>query len=311
MDLRNRRKRKKTIANSPPSKRRSQGKGIPAGGATQAPSENPGSAKAASFPPSNETPTPAEVATSISSEFPPPVKAPLLASNGEFAPAKIAPSASDENATPAEVARFAVSQSNALEEVAPNVGSEDPALAPTCSEEPRLFSGLDHVDALLSLADAPEATHSDVVRPCERASAHPNEPFHVCLDCRNRATRDIADTTPKLLERKYLPMCTDCGNAALKWIAERSVTHDYRMGCQCAVEWLCWQCKTEAYELASARKDAELEWRSAISVVGNGGNEVTYCNLKVIDCICGKKIVGKSSVYRCVGCEGFMIYPVK
>ncbi|MCJ1427510.1 hypothetical protein MMC29_005413 [Sticta canariensis] len=311
MDLRNRRKRKKTIANSPRLKRRSKGKEMLAEVATRAPSENPESAKAAFFSPSNETPTPAEVATSISSDFPTPVNATLVASNDEFTPAEIAPFASDENATPAEVARFGLSRSNTLEEVAPNVSSEDLMLVPTCSEEPHLFSGLDLVDALLSLADAPEATHSEVIRPCERASAHPNKPFHVCLDCRNRATRHIADTTPKLLERKYLPMCTNCGNAAVKWMAERSITHDYRMGCQCAVKWLCWQCKTEAHESASARKDAELDWRRAINVLGNNEVGSTCCNLRVIDCICGKKIAGKPSVYRCVGCEGFMIHPVK
>ena len=284
---------------------------MPEGVAARATSENSGSAKVASFPPSNDTPTPAEVAVSISSGFLAPGKAALLASNDGFTPVEIVPSASNGNATLGEVARPALSSSHALEEVAPNVRREDPTVAPTCSEEPHLFSGLDYVDALLSLADAPEATHSGIIRPCKNASAHPNEPFHVCLDCRNRATRHIANTTPKLLRRDFLPMCTDCGNKAVSWIAERSITHEYPSGCHCAVEWLCWQCKTEAYELANARKDAERKWRSAINVVEKCGYKVTHCKFGVTECICGRKIVGKSSVYRCAGCKGFWILPVK
>lgn len=312
-------KRKNTITTCPPSKRPSK-KGC-AEVATSALIESLGLEIAASFA-SNDNLRPANVATSSSSENPMPEKATPIASSGIPTPVGVAPSVSNENATPVEVAPSASNENATRAEFAVSVSSQNktpakvtPAVpvkthtpAHTCSENPHFFSGLDYVDALLSLADAPEATHSEIIRPCSRESAHANRPYYVCLDCRNLATRHIVNTTPKLMRSKFLPMCIDCGeNAMKKAMAERSTTKGQWSGCVCAAKWLCYQCKIEEHESASARRDAEVEWRRDINPIWDGEPKPSYCNFNALRCICGGMIGRGPVVCRCVGCEAIAI----
>lgn len=298
-------RRKNTITTCPSSKRPSKTR--PAEVATSALIENPGPETAASFA-SNDYPIPANVAISSSSENPMPEKATSLASSGIPTPVEVAPSASDEDATPAKFAVSESGQNNNPAKVAPAVPGKTHKPAPTCSENPHFFSGLDYVDALLSLADAPEATHSKIIRPCERQCAHPNKPYHVCLDCRNLATRHIVDTTPKLMESNFLAMCQQCGkNALKKAIAERSTTKGKWSRCICTAKWLCCLCKTEEYELARARRDAEVEWRRERNPIWDVEQQSMYCNFNVLKCLCGKPIQWGPIVYRCVVCEGIAV----
>lgn len=284
-------KRKKTITLCLPSKRLSKEMEIA------------GSAKAVPCA-SKENPTPPKVAIS---ENPTLAKATPLASGENHTPAEVAPSASNNEVTLVEVAPFASSQNSTLAEVARPAPSENPTPAPTCSEEPHFFSGLPYVDALLSLDDAPEATHSEIMHPCERSSNHANKPYHVCLECRSLATRHIASTIPRLMKLKFLPMCTECGNK----MVERSATQGQRSGCRCGAEWLCCQCKIETYEFASAKREGEIEWRRDIKAWFDSEDSEWLCNFNGLNCICGKSLdfgkgLPKSTVYRCVGCEGIM-----
>lgn len=203
-----------------------------------------------------------------------------------------------------EKTRPAKASSTSSANPAPAVPGEYRMPAPTCSEDPHFFSGLSYVDALLSSADAPEATHSEIIRPCGRESAHHNRPYHVCLDCRNLAARHITNTIPKLLRTKFLPMCTQCGHKAVQESqVGRSTIQGQMSGCRCAAQWLCCQCRIEVHELANARLVAEVNWRREMSVWRDVKTQVGYVNFNVLTCRCGKNIEQAPTFYRCVGCE--------
>lgn len=258
----------------------------------------------------SETSMPAKAVTfvSTSSENPWCEKVTPLPSSETPMLAEFTPPASNKNATTAEVAVFASSRNKTLAEIVFAVPGELPTPAPTCSENPHFFSGLDYIDALLSLANSSEATHSEIIRPCERESAHSRKPYHVCLDCRNLATRHIVKTTPKLMEPKFLPMCIECGHEAKKQLMlQRSSADGQWSGCRCAAKWLCVECRIEEYEWASARKEGEMEWRMDVNPFWGSEAEVSHCNFKLLSCLCGVTITKRSSVYRCVGCEEFVM----
>ncbi|MCJ1268416.1 hypothetical protein MMC22_008304 [Lobaria immixta] len=215
-------------------------------------------------------------------------------------PAEISTSILRQNTGPAKA-----SSSTSSENPPPAVPGEYPAPAPTCSENPHFFCGLSYVDALLSSADAPEATHnSEIIRPCERESAHHSRPHHVCLTCRNLAVRHIANTTPRLLRTKFLPMCIECGHKAVQESkVGRSAIQGQISGCRCAAQWLCCECRIEVHELANVRLAAETEWRREMSVWWDDKTQVNHVNFNILTCRCGKYVEKGPTVYRCVGCE--------
>lgn len=321
-------KRRETITGSSPPKRSFQE--LLDAAIKVALSDNSEPAKAVACA-SDESPTPVKVTTPVSIENFTPEKATALASREHSMTVEVAPSASSENATQAEVAVFAslwnIStaeldpcassehatqaevtvcasvQNNPSTKLAPAVLGDNLPRASTCSEDPHFFSGLNYIDSLLSLANISEATHSEITRPCQRRSAHHEEPYHVCLDCRNLAARHIQKMTPELMMTKFLAMCNECGKKAVEELMlNLSTSHSQRLGCRCSVEWLCCQCKIETYELASAKFDAEIEWRSDIVPLRDAEYGL-HCNFSALRCRCGKYVEIDSVVYRCVGCE--------
>ncbi|MCJ1467273.1 hypothetical protein MMC07_005897 [Pseudocyphellaria aurata] len=140
--------------------------------------------------------------------------------------AELDPCASSEDATQTGVSVFASVQTDPLTKLAPAVLGENLSLTPTCSEDPHFFSGLDYANTLLSLEQGSEATHSEITRPCQRNSAHREEPYHVCVDCRDLAARHIHKMTPELMVPKFLAMCNECGLQAVEeWMRILSTSH--------------------------------------------------------------------------------------
>ena len=297
-------KRKKSMTTSCPSKRHL--KKIPLGVTTSTLRENPGPAEATTsttsknFEPLQTTPldlsenlTPAEAAPHAFGENP--------------TPAEFTAPALNENGAPAESSRFVLSQNPSFSKVTSAGPRGNPKSAPTCSENPHFFSGQNFIDTLRSLADAPKATHSKTIRPCERGSAHLNKPHYVCLDCHNLAVDHINKTSPKLAKTNFLPICIECGRKALEQSTVGQSTAERHMSrCRCAAEWLCCQCQIESYELASAKNTAEQDLRRSLNAwwEGDGEDRKQFCNFKKMRCRCGRMIEkGMPLVSICVGCN--------
>lgn len=201
---------------------------------------------------------------------------------------------------------------------------EPSSTTPRCCEIPHLFSSLEFIDALTSLADAPEAQHSkhpDEIRPCQREGAHAT-PHYVCLSCRNQAMRHIFTTNLHLIQLKCLPLCIKCGDKALQSLGkppvqgtpDRTRTWIYAgkgLGCRCAHGWLCWQCREETYEIASARRDAEIEFRKGLVGPIYPGSKPDWKPYAFIGakCRCGHKVEEEARIFRCAGCEGVVVKP--
>ena len=169
---------------------------------------------------------------------------------------------------------------------------------PPCSEHPHLFSGLDSLEALLSLADAPEPVHRGRARLCMNAAAHTFEPQYVCPGCLEQSSRNIKSTKPGLLAPKYLPLCERCARAAEA--ANEVTSHS---SCKCGGGWLCHDCRVHAYEIAQAKKEGEVEWRNGVitEAITNNEEDIVEVSMK---CRCGADAVAESAkVLRCAGCE--------
>ena len=169
---------------------------------------------------------------------------------------------------------------------------------PPCSEHPHLFTGSDSLEALLSLADAPEPVHRGRARPCMNGAAHIFEPQYVCSGCIEQSSNNIKSTKPGLLAPKYLPLCETCARAAE---AANGVTS--HPSCKCGAGWLCHDCRILAHEIAQAKKEGEVEWRNGgiTQAIMNSEEDIVGIAMK---CRCGADIVAESArVSRCAGCE--------
>lgn len=188
--------------------------------------------------------------------------------------------------------------------VSNNATANDAGPIPMCDEIPHLFSGQDLFAALLTLREAPVSTHDPLVRPCERADAH-SKPHHVCLTCRKRATNYVRTAVPRLMKGKWLPLCLECGEEAMKLIPRNELATQrcgVGMRCRCDERWLCWECKIEALELASLRRDVEGERRRApIGTVDAHG-----CVRIGMRCLCMGEVQPGAQTFMCAGCEAVL-----
>lgn len=193
---------------------------------------------------------------------------------------------------------------------------------PVCSEIPHLFSGQEFVPAFLSFFDAPDANHSDLVHPCERKSVHPT-PHYVCEWCRIQASHHIFKTSPDKIGGKCIAMCVECGKKALQDLEKAAVKGKpaaqgtaetpgtgvlaTMLRCRCGDGWFCWQCKEQVYEIASAKRDTEIEFRTGFK----GAVEGEASALMEVKCRCGKEVEKEADTHRCAGCEGLILKPSK
>lgn len=169
---------------------------------------------------------------------------------------------------------------------------------PPCSEHPHLFTGPDSLEALLSLADAPEPVHRGRARPCMNGAAHVFEPQYVCSGCIEQSSNNIKSTKPGLLAPKYLPLCETCARAAEA--ANEVTSHP---SCKCGAGWLCHDCRVLAHEIAQAKKEREVEWRNGGITQAIMNNEEDIVGIAT-KCRCGTDITAESArVSRCAGCE--------
>ena len=186
-----------------------------------------------------------------------------------------------------------------------------------CNEEPHHFSGLDLLDAHYSFKDdAPAAKHSDIIRPCER-SIH-KEPHYVCLWCRNQAMHHIAKMIPEKIRGKSLGLCVACGKEALQTLGKAAVQGTIKtpwsgifgtgLRCRCADGWFCFHCKQATFEIASEKRDAEVNYRTGFKelVYAEEGKPNAFTELK---CRCGNNVEKEAEAHRCAGCEGLILKP--
>ena len=81
-----------------------------------------------------------------------------------------------------------------------------------------------------------------------------------------------------------------------------------KVGCFCALGWLCWGCLVGGLEGARARWEAEAEWRGELVGVGvEVGAGLVEEKLVWVGgrCRCGG-VVEERGLLRCAGCEGLV-----
>lgn len=193
--------------------------------------------------------------------------------------------------------------------------------APKCCEDRDLFSS-NNIDAAIDRGDHESDQDSDVVHlstihqhskkvfSCSNAAAHPNEPHYTCTSCASLTNTYLRVNHNALLEggippmkgQRFFPLCHSCMQVA-KASGNR--------GCKCNYlgKELCFQCKRNYLEIATARRDSEVDSRLGFRSVGDKKPKVLFMK-PVFKCICGnEKIEIKDEMectLRCAGCEGLV-----
>lgn len=182
----------------------------------------------------------------------------------------------------------------------------------SCSEKPEYFPRLWPAVSFFAKervrrTGADFVPHSAIFKPCENSDKH-ETPYHVCTTCHAHATNHIRRMNPSLFESKWLPLCKQCGSAAVgSLLAERAQQGliNPLMGCRCDCAYLCCECRISQMEVAMARYQAEAEMRMRIVVVGYVDNAGNKCARWVMGCLCGGSLrKGDYTLLRCSGCRG-------
>lgn len=225
----------------------------------------------------------------------------------------------------------------------------------------------DHDDDNVSGHDLPEpAPHSKKLFPCSNAAAHQNQAgnyyhHYVCTNCSSLANAYLRKDPhgflhsghPFVKGQRFFPLCKECIDdaaaaataAAAAAVEEQSTTTTttntttsttkQQQGCSCGDfldETLCFKCKRAKINLATAKRDAEVErvklgfapWEDDnMMAFGNTNNNNNNNKSQsqsqsqslfmrpILRCVCGEEDLdlgnGQEGFLRCAGCEGIVI----
>lgn len=187
-------------------------------------------------------------------------------------------------------------------------------LAHPCSEDCSLFSEPnvgEILDDELGQFPPTPPQHSKYALPCSNVAAHQERTHYICTNCSSLADTYLRNDPHGLLRgghparkgQRFFQLCKEC-----KKVARESA----KQGCFCFDPTLCFQCKCDKLQFATARRDAEVE-HSRLGFVPSGemvDGEWRFMR-PVLNCLCWEEKLdvgdGTEGILRCAGCEGTVI----